>query len=127
MEESRIVAISHVELDASAGLADSLHWFYGQVCQLDGVSTDGGDLEACFRSARIQLRFLRVSTPSVDSIALRVTIMVASLPEVMEQLTEAGVVYESVAGFFHSDRRIELCDPVGHRVSLKQMSSLSPV
>lgn len=127
MEESRIVAISHVELEAPAGLADSLQWFYGQVCQLEGVSTDGGDLEACFRSARIQLRFLRVSTPSVDSIALCVTIMVASLPDVMEQLSDAGVVYESVAGFLHSDRRIELCDPVGHRVSLKQLSSLGTV
>jgi hypothetical protein len=123
MEESRIQAVDHVNLEARMGVEDAMRWFYGEIAGLDEVDSDSRETgRLCFKSGRIELRVSCVDTPRIDSVARRITIFVESLDDVAEYLEEHSIAYTRLSGLMYSDRRLEVHDPSGNRVALKQMS-----
>lgn len=125
MDESRIQAVDHVNLEAPNGREEGLRWFYGEVAQLEEVASDGADpLRLCFKSGQIELRVHCVPSPRVEPIECRATVFVDSLATAVEQLEERRVPFTRLSGLLYSDRRVEVHDPAGNRVALKQSSHL---
>jgi hypothetical protein len=123
MEESRIQAVDHVNLEARVGVEEAMRWFYGEIARLDEVDSDNREVgRLCFKSGRIELRICCVETPRIESVARRVTIFVESLDDVAECLEEHSIPYTRLSGLMYADRRLEVHDPSGNRVALKQMS-----
>lgn len=121
MEPSRIQAVNHVDLEAPPGLAEELRWFYAELAQLDEVICDEAEAQRlCFKSEQIELRVHLVENPRIDPVARRVTIAVLSLTEAAELLDERSLPYARVSGLLFTDRRLEMHDPAGNRVVLKQ-------
>ena len=87
MEQSRIQAVHHVDLEAPLGPREDYQWFYGAVVQLEEVACEEADpSQMCFKSKQIELRIHFVSTPQIDPLPLRVTVGVSSLSEAIERL-----------------------------------------
>ncbi len=125
MEPSRILAVDHVNIEASPGLEGALRWFYGEVALLDEVPWPIEDSAGlCFRSERIELRLHSVENPRIAAVATRVTIAVPSLSFAAEQLDERRVRYERLSGFGVTDRCLQTLDPAGNRAELRQESRL---
>ncbi len=120
MLDSRIVAVDHVNLEASPGAGEAMRWFYGEVCQLDEVETDGSEARLLYKSARIELRVAFVDQPSVESVDCRVAILVPEMAEATDLLDERRVDYDTLSGLDWTDRRVSLLDPAGNRVELRQ-------
>ncbi len=123
MEESRIQTVDHVNLEAPFGVDEGLRWFYEEIAQLEEIDSD--DYEPgrlCFKSGRIELRIRCSNAPRIESIARRVTILVESLDSVVEQFEERSIPFTRLSGLLYTDRRLEVLDPAGNRVALKQMS-----
>ncbi len=121
MEPSRIQAVDHVNLEAPYGVDEGMRWFYAEVAVLEEVSCDDpATNRLCFISRQIELRVNFVDSPDIDPLEPRVTILVPSLSEVAEQLEERSVPYTTLTGLMYTDRRLEVHDPAGNRVVLKQ-------
>lgn len=121
MEPSRIQAVDHVNLEAPYGVDEGMRWFYGEVAALEEVSCDDpATNRLCFRSRQIELRVNFVDSPEIDPLKPRVTILVPSLSEVGERLEERSVPYTTLTGVMYTDRRLEVHDPAGNRVVLRQ-------
>lgn len=123
MEESRIQAVDHVNLEAPFGIDEELRWFYEEIAQLEEIESDGSEPgRLCFKSGWIELRIRCANAPRIESLPRRVTILVESLDHVVEQLEERSIRYTRLSGLLYTDRRLEVLDPAGNRVALKQMS-----
>ena len=121
MRESQLQKIDNVTLEAPFGLEEELHWFYREVLKLDLVDSDqADDARLCFKSARLELRIWLSKCPRIDPIPRRATVLVESLPGVLELLEERSVPYTRLSGVMFTDRRISVNDPAGNRVELKQ-------
>jgi len=121
MEPSRIQAVDHVNLEAPYGVDEGMRWFYAEVAVLEEVSCDDpAPNRLCFISRQIELRVNFVDSPDIDPLEPRVTIFVPSLSEVAERLEERSVPYTTLTGLMYTDRRLEVHDPAGNRVVLKQ-------
>lgn len=124
MDESRIVAVDHVELESPAGLIDELRWFYGQLCELEEIPLDGQSNQLLvYKSGQIELRINEVDEAIIKQVDRRVTILVKSLFDVEASLVEKSISLERIRGIGRNDRRLEVLDPAGYRVALKQMST----
>ena len=122
MKQSRIQAVDHVELEALAGMQESIRWFYGEVAGLAELPSMGGQTDAIrFKSERIELRIRFVSEPEVDGNAVRVTIGVRVLAETAELLAERKVPSERSSGIHYTDRVLLALDPAGHRVAFRRV------
>lgn len=121
MKQSRIQAVDHVNLEAHMRLADDVRRFYTEIAMLDEVhSSETDPPRLCFKSERIELRVALVDKPWIEPVACRVMITVPSLEDTAELLEECGIPYEPLSGLSFTDRRLELHDPAGNRVALKQ-------
>lgn len=127
MHDSRIVAVDHVHLDVPPGLAEALTWFYGDLGGLELLSGDAGPFRLRFKSGRLELRLREVSEPEIDGVEVRVTLLVDSLAQTRELLDEGRWTYERISPIAMTDRRIQLLDPAGHRVELKQYWPYGPL
>jgi hypothetical protein len=58
--------------------------------------------------------------PEVDEVRRRLTLVVASLDELERRLVEIAWPFERVRGIVGSDDRIDLNDPAGHRIEIRQ-------
>jgi hypothetical protein len=126
MGPSRILAVEHVHLEAPFGREDELRWFYGQVAKLEELAAGEGSFPLRFRSEAIELRIQLLQAPRIDPIAVRVTIAVPALAAACELLEERRIEYQRVTGITHTDRRMQVPDPAGNLVELKQDWSLLP-
>ncbi len=121
MRQSRIQAIDHVNLEAPIGLAEDIRRFYTEIALLDELPRSEADPpRLCFKSERIELRIALLERPWIEPVACRVMIAVPSLAETAELLEECGTPYERLSGLSFTDRRLEMHDPAGNRVALKQ-------
>ncbi|MCP4594474.1 MAG: VOC family protein [bacterium] len=118
MRESRILAVSDVEMQAHRGRGAALEWFYVEVIGLDPVSRPGEGV--CFRSADVELRYALLEEPEVESSAHRATFLVDSLTDTRQAFEEAGHAYMLLRGMAYTDRWLSLLDPGGNRVALRQ-------
>jgi hypothetical protein len=97
--------------------------FANEIAQLEETDSDGCEPgRLCFKSGRIELRIRCASAPRIESIARRVTILVESLDSVVEQFEERSIPFTRLCGLLYTDRRLEVLDPAGNRIILKQMS-----
>ena len=130
MSTSRILAIDHVELESPAELKDRLLWFYGALAQLESLPSNPearGTDTLRFRSARIELRISFHPNARLVRSRPRVTILVPSLRQAMENLEESSIRFELLSGTVRTDRRILLLDPAGNRIAFKQEWPFSPI
>ena len=123
MEASRFLAVDHIELEVPPGPIERLQWFYGELCELHEVKADDRPgVQLCYRSGPLELRFHMAEIPRIDPIDCRLTILVPSLIAVREILEEQRLSFDWISGILYTDRRLEVLDPTGHRIALKQMS-----
>ncbi len=121
MKQSRIQAVDHVNLEAHIRLAEDVRRFYTEIALLDEVPCSEVDPpRLSFISERIELRVALVEKPWIEPVACRVTIAVPSLAETAELLEERRIPYEPLSGLSFTDRRLEMHDPAGNRMALKQ-------
>ena len=121
MEQSRIQAIEHVNIEAPFGLDDDVRWFYGEVAGLKEVLCEGvAPPRLCFKSGQIEVRVHLVGYPRVHPVMLRLTVAVPALSDAAEKLEERSVPYQRLTGVMYTDRRLETHDPAGNRVALRQ-------
>ncbi|MCH7591269.1 MAG: hypothetical protein IH989_00615 [Planctomycetes bacterium] len=121
MRHSRIQAVDHVNVESPHGLDDELRWFYGEVAELEErppEATMGPGI--CFRSERIELRIRFSPEPRIESVECRVIVGVPSIDEAAERLSERKTPFQRLSGLAWSDRRIQVLDPAGNRVELRQ-------
>lgn len=127
----RLIAVSHVHLEAAPGIEPELHWFYGDLIGLRLVEVSLSPSEAGaaglaeadtirFRSDRTELRIKVTEDPDVDPIACRAYFEVPFLAEVAEVLDERKYEYELCQGLRFTDRYLSLLDPAGNRVILRR-------
>jgi hypothetical protein len=127
MEQSRIQAVHHVNLEAPIGAEEPFRWFYGEVVQLEEVPCEvAGSSQMCFKSKQIELRVQFVPTPDIDPLPLRVTIAVPLLSDAIERLEEKKVPFKRLTGVMFTDRRLQTHDPAGNRIELRQLSRDGP-
>lgn len=121
MDPSRIQAVDHVEMEAPPVAKEALRWFYGELLELDErpCETTGSE-RLCFKSERIELRIRLIDSAHIDGGFVRVTVAVDSVDGAAAVLDERRVPYQIIQGFRHSDRRLQVLDPAGNRVELKQ-------
>ncbi len=121
MKESRIVAVEHVHLDARAGLEEPTQWFYGELADLESIENEGYYRASIgFKSERIKLWLHFQDVPNIDSVPVRVTILVESLENVVEILEQRQQEFVIARGLSMSEREISTLDPSGNRVIFKQ-------
>ena len=85
MEQSRLQAIDHVNIEVLSGLEEELLWFYGELGKLEGVEAERRTANLLtFRSERLELRIHIVDAPRIEPVACRVTLAVPSLTEAAE-------------------------------------------
>lgn len=65
-----------------------------------------------------------LGTPRIDPAARRLTIMVPSLDAVIEELDEVRYDYRRLRGLGFTDVRLDLLDPAGNRLHIRQRWSL---
>ena len=121
MLESRIVAVDHVTLEAPPESENDLRWFYGELATLDEVA---GDAEwgrrIVFKSLRIELRIHLRDNPKIEPIDCRLTVRVPLLEDVMKELEDRKIEFQTISGMLWADRQISLLDPGGNRVELRK-------
>lgn len=129
MNISRILAVEHVELESPFGLESDVRWFYGELAALDEVAAapESASSAIAFRSARIELRIRFLETPQIDEVKLRTTILVPSLRDVIHECRARRIDFTPISGVVWTDRRIQLLDPAGNRVELKQSWPYGPI
>ena len=121
MRHSRIQAVDHVNIESPFGLDDKLRWFYGEVAELEERPPDAKmGAGICFRSERIELRIRFSPEPRIESVECRVLVGVSSIDEAAERLVERKTPFQPLSGLAGSDRRIQVLDPAGNRVELRQ-------
>jgi hypothetical protein len=113
--------VDHVHLEAPPGVSEDLIWFYGEVAELDFLGDAAPDASRlCFKSEQIELRICITEMPRIDPIGCNVVILVPSLDVAIERLDERRQLYSRLSGLAFTERRLELLDPAGNRVELKQ-------
>lgn len=119
--KSHLVAVENVVLEAPSELEAALRWFYGELAGLEErpPHTASGD-GLCFKSDRIELRFRFGFAGVIDNVPVRVVIVLPSLEAVVAEFEERKMTYERISGLALNDRRVQVLDPVGHRVELRQ-------
>ncbi len=121
MRHSRIQAVDHVNLESPRGLDDELRWFYGEIAELEEWPLDARmGPGICFRSERIELRIRFSPEPRIESVECRVMVGIPSIDEAAERLSELKTPFQRLSGLAVSDRRIQVLDPAGNRVELRQ-------
>ena len=120
MGSSRILAVDHVHLSCPADRADAMVWFYADVARLDRGEPGEGPFDLCFRSAQVEVRIRLDDDHRADSVPLRLTVAVPSLAEAAAILEERRCPHTWIRGLAYTDRRVEVLDPAGHRVALRQ-------
>ena len=121
MRQSRIQAVDHVNIESPCGLDEALRWFYTEIAELQEQPLDAGLCPGiCFRSVRIELRIRYSDEPQIESVDCRVILGVNSVDEASERLTERKTPFQRLSGLSMSDRRIQVLDPAGNRVELRQ-------
>lgn len=128
MKPSRIQAVDTVHLESLPEFEAELKWFYGELADLPETTHERSG-EAClaFKSEQIELLIRLCRDPGIDANSLRVTIAVASLDWVEEQLLDRSRPFHRLSGIVRSDQSIDILDPGGNRVHLKQMSRFAPL
>ncbi len=128
MKESRIQAVDHVHLESPFGLDDRLHWFYGELVELDTVAPPVDRPEMLrFKSERIELRIEKKESPIIEPIANRVVLLVPRLFDICEELDEQRIAFQPISDISATSRRIALLDPAGNRITLKQAWPFAPL
>jgi len=121
MKDSRILAVDHVELQTRPGLEATLRWFYVELIGLVEVAEPPQSPPRLrFRSADLELRYTLAAEPVIEAVAHRVTLLVDSLLETRQKLTETRWPYTSIHGVAFTDRCLSLLDPGGNRVAVRQ-------
>lgn len=121
MNPSRIQAVDHVEMEALPAAKEALQWFYGELLELEERPYKSNGSEGlCFKSERIELRIRLTDSAHIDERSVRVTVAVDSMDDVAACLEERRVSHSIIQGFRQSDRRLQVLDPAGNRVELKQ-------
>lgn len=122
MRASRIQAVDHVNLESPFGLDEDLRWFYGEVAELEEKPWEAPHGPGiCFGSEQIELR-IRFSTEAlIEAVDCRVILAVASIEDATAMLSERHVECYCVSGLSWSNRRIQVLDPAGNRIGLKQI------
>ncbi len=121
MRESRIVAVDHVHLEAPSGLEESMRWFYGDLADLQAIQEEH-DYRASmgFKSERIKLWLHFLDQPNIDSVPIRVTILIKWLDALIEELEIRQREYQPVSSLSITGREISTLDPAGNRVVFRQ-------
>jgi hypothetical protein len=127
MRTSQIVAVDHVVLEGGPACEPDLVWLYQDVVGLrqlragtEGLATASDEAWLRFRSGNLELRYRLVPRPALETVACRLVVEVASLPEAMEAMEERGVAFDRLRGLNFTDRRVSLLDPGGNRIEIKQ-------
>jgi len=129
MHESRILAVEHISLESPPGLEGEHRWFYGELAELEEVVREkqAGHPLLVFFSRPIELRIRITPEPDIRSTKTSVVILVSSLSTAMGQCRERRIDYIRLSGIDSTDRRIQLLDPGGNRVELKQYWPYAPL
>ena len=121
MRQSRIQAVDHVNIESPQELEDKLRCFYAEIAELEERPLDAAmDPGIRFRSERIELRIRFSEEPRIESVECRVIVCVSSIDEAAERLSERKTPFQRLSGLAGSDRRIQVLDPAGNRVELRQ-------
>ncbi len=128
MNPSRIQAVDTVHLESLPEYEAELKWFYGELADLPELTYERlGVAYVAFKSEQIELLIRLCPDPRIDGRCLRVTIAVTSLEWVEDQLLERSCAFQRISGIARSDRSIDMLDPAGNRVRLRQLSRFAPL
>lgn len=120
MVSSRIVAVEPVRMEAPAELVDELRDFYLDVAMLEELPVVDQEPGLRFGSEQTELRIRFCSTPTIDSVALRTTIGIPSIEDLVEKLEDREIAFQRLTGLVYTDRRVQTCDPAGNRIDFKR-------
>lgn len=120
----RIAAVDRVCVEAPPGSIDELRVFYSEMLGLrfETDAAGGGHISA--NDFMYTLHFRTVDRPAIDPCRRRLSVLVASLDELMERLSENDRPFQLERGLSLSDRRLLVHDPAGHLVEVRACQML---
>ncbi|MBI5864536.1 MAG: hypothetical protein HZB38_08520 [Planctomycetes bacterium] len=114
--------VREIRCDVPWERCDEVRSFYCDTLDLDAWPP-AAQLPGCLCYGPVQRGILLQivhTEPHVDLVRRRFTLVVESLDRIARRLVSRGWEFERVRGFFASDDRIVVADPLGRRIEIRE-------